>query len=241
VQLDGYIYQPRTAGPHPAVVFLHGCGGLLTKSHVPESRETAWAKVLNDRGWIVLMVDSFTPRGVKEICSPSSFVPRIYDARRFDAYAGLAYLQSLPSVDGSHVAVMGWSNGGGTVLRAIGSSAPHKPPGFVAGVAFYPASCRLDVFGGYWKSQIPLLVLIGAGDVWTPAAPCRELIEQSPDSQIKIYPDAYHDFDWPNDPVKKLPQFTTRAGVVPIAGENPAAHADALKIVPEFLAKYLAP
>ncbi len=242
VQLDGYLFQPRTRGPHPAVVFLHGCGGLLSRStQAPESRQTAWSKVMNDRGWVVLMVDSFTPRGVSNMCSPKNFVARIYDARRFDAYAGLAYLQSLPFVDGSHVAVMGWSEGGGTVLRSIGSNAPHKPPGFVAAVAFYPASCNTTRLGDDWSAQIPLFVLVGAGDVWTPAAPCQEALEHSPDTQLKIYPDSYHDFDWPNNPVKQLPQYTTSKGVVPIAGENPVSRADALKIVPEFLARYLGP
>jgi len=240
IQLDGYLWKPPTAGPHPAIVLLHGCGGLLArKTHMPDSRAQQWAKAFNDRGYVALAVDSFTPRGVKSICSPATFDARVYDARRYDTYAALAYLQSQPFVDGARVAVMGWSNGGGTVLRSIGSTAPHKPPGFVAAVAFYPGSCSVQRLGENWSAQIPLLVLVGAGDVWTPAAPCQDALAHSADTQMKIYPDSYHDFDWPNDPVKRLPQFTTSAGVVPIAGENPASRLDALKIVPEFLAHYL--
>ncbi len=137
VQLDGYVYQPSTSGAHPAVVFLHGCGGLIS-GRKPESRQTAWAKELNDRGYVVLMVDSFTPRHVTNMCSPATFRQNVYDERRYDAYAGLAYLQSQSYVDGTHVALMGWSEGGGTVLRTVENLAPHKPPGFVAAVAFYP-------------------------------------------------------------------------------------------------------
>ncbi len=213
---------------------------MSSSTHKPESRQTAWAKILNDRGYTVLMVDSFTPRGVKSVCSPKTWSDSVYAARPYDAYAGLAYLQSLPNIDAKHIAVMGWSNGGGVVLFSVGTKAPPRnAPGFAAAIAFYPGSCNTKRLGDNWASTIPLLVLVGAGDVWTPAAPCQEALAHSENAQLKIYPDAYHDFDWPNDPVKKLPQYTTSAGVVPIAGENPAAHADALKIVPEFLARYL--
>ena len=203
--LDGYLWQTPREGKHPAVVFLHGCGGILGKtSRKPLSRETAWAKVLNDRGYSVLAVDSFTPRGVANMCAPATFVQSVFDQRPADAYAALAYVQSQPFVDPAKVAVMGWSQGGGVTLLSI-----------------------------------PLLVLVGAKDVWTPAVPCQAALHVSKDTDVKIYPDTYHDFDWPNLPVHQLPQYTTRAGVVPIEGENPAAHADALKIVPAFLEKYL--
>ena len=203
--LDGYLWQTPREGKHPAVVFLHGCGGILGKtSRKPLSRETAWAKALNDRGYSVLAVDSFTPRGVANMCAPATFVQSVFDQRPADAYAALAYVQSQPFVDPAKVAVMGWSQGGGVTLLSI-----------------------------------PLLVLVGAKDVWTPAVPCQATLHASKDTEVKIYPDTYHDFDWPNLPVHQLPQYTTRAGVVPIEGENPAAHADALKIVPAFLEKYL--
>ena len=239
--LDGYLWQTPREGKHPAVVFLHGCGGILGKtSRKPLSRETAWAKALNDRGYSVLAVDSFTPRGYSNMCAPATFVQSVFDQRPADAYAALAYVQSQPFVDPSKVAVMGWSQGGGVTLLSIGEHAPpHNAPGFVAAVAFYPGSCTAGRLGANWSSTIPLLVLVGAKDVWTPAVPCQSALHASKDTELKIYPDTYHDFDWPNLPVHQLPQYTTRAGVVPIEGENPAAHADALKIVPAFLEEYL--
>ncbi len=242
LQLDGYLYQPSTPGTHAAIVFLHGCGGLLSSStHKPESRQTAWAKVLNDRGYTVLMVDSFTPRSVKSVCSPKTWRDDIYAARPYDAYAGLAYLRSQPNIDPKHIGVMGWSNGGGVILFTVGTRAPHNPPGFAAAVAFYPGSCSTLRIGDNWSSAIPLLVLVGASDVWTPAGPCAIALKNSANTRLKIYPGAYHDFDWPGMAIHSSPSFTTSSGVIPIEGENPDAHADALKIVPEFLAHYLGP
>ncbi|MGA3036420.1 MAG: hypothetical protein ABSE64_02955 [Vulcanimicrobiaceae bacterium] len=107
MQLDGYLWQPTTPGPHPAVVLLHGCGGLLSRStHMPDSRAKQWAKLFNEHGYVALAVDSFTPRGVKNMCSPSTLNQAVYGARRYDAYAALAYLQSQAYVDGARVAVM---------------------------------------------------------------------------------------------------------------------------------------
>lgn len=242
VTLDGYLYQPAATAPgkHPAVVFLHGCGGLLgRKSHVPLTRETAWAKELNDLGYTVLMVDSFTPRHVTQMCAPATFRDDVYLARPYDAYAALAYLQAQPGIDPAHIGVMGWSQGGGVTLFSIGKKSPHNPSGFAAAVAFYPGSCSTKRLGSGWSSTIPLLVLIGANDVWTPAAACDEALKDSAQTHIKVYPDAYHDFDWAGVPVHESPAYTTSAGVIPIEGENPAARADAMKIVPAFLEQYL--
>jgi poly(3-hydroxybutyrate) depolymerase len=30
--LDGYLFRPAGVGRHPALVFLHGCGGLISRS-----------------------------------------------------------------------------------------------------------------------------------------------------------------------------------------------------------------
>jgi hypothetical protein len=39
--------------------------------------------------------------------------------------------------------------------------------------------------------------------------------------------------------VRELPNYRTRAGIVPIVGTDPAARADAQQRVPAFLAPYL--
>jgi len=248
-ELDGYLYRPAGDGPHPALVFMHGCGGLLNKSGTPWTRESDWAQRFNALGWVVLMVDSFTPRGSGEMCSQAGFKLDLYRARPRDAYGALSYLQGLPFVRPDRIGLVGWSQGGGATLIAIRNPSASRPAALPKGdfrvaLAFYPAACRASAFAEPWTTKIPLQVLVGDKDVWTPAEPCRQMIGAAAEAgapvAVKLYPGAYHDFDWPDAPVHALPKYVTKAGVVPIAGMDPAARADALTLVPEFLAKYLA-
>lgn len=249
-QLDGYLFRPTqtSTGPTPAVVFLHGCGGLISGiSHKIMSREVDWAKHLNAQGIAVLMVDSFTPRGSGEMCSQSGFKNWLYMKRPADAYAALAFLQTQPAIARDRIGMIGWSNGGGAVLFALGKRgrpATFTGPDFRAAVAFYPGSCDAQRVGSDWTSSVPLLILQGELDVWTPAGSCKVLAEQAVAKggpvEFHAYPGAYHDFDWPNLKRKELTSYTTSKGVVPIIGEDPAAHADAIKRVQAFLASHLA-
>jgi dienelactone hydrolase len=249
-RLDGYLFRPTKPGPGPApaVVFLHGCGGLVSGiSHQIMSRETDWAKRLNDLGYVVLMVDSFAPRGSGEMCSQSGFKAWLYMKRPADAYGALAFLQTQPYVARDRIGMIGWSNGGGAILFALGPR-PGRPAAFVgpdfrAAVAFYPGSCDGQRVGTDWTTHVPLLILQGEKDVWTPAKPCRALAEHAASLgapvEFHAYPGAYHDFDWPNLKRKELTSYTTSKGVVPITGEEPAAHADAIERVQAFLGRHL--
>ena len=245
--LTALLFPAPEKTPHPAVVFMHGCGGLWNKEGTLVKRETTWAEKLNALGYTVLVLDSFTVRGIKNMCSAGTFDPSIYIKRAKDAYGALLWLQARPDIAPERIAVMGWSQGGGSVLHTVAKGSPGRPAAlprgdFRAGIAFYPGSCDERKTSG-WSTAIPLQVLVGGSDVWTPAGPCKQLIENaaaagSP-TAITIFPGAYHDFDWPGVPVHELPAFRTSSGVVPIEGEDPAAEAEAYRIVPEFLAAKL--
>ncbi len=249
-ELDGYLFRPaQINGSYPMVVFLHGCGGLISStSHKIMSREIDWAARLNAQGMGVLMVDSFTPRGSGEMCSRSGFKEWLYLRRPADAYGALAYLQRQPFVAKDRIGLIGWSNGGGATLFAIGRRSPGRPsdftgPDFRAAVAFYPGSCNEHRLGADWTTSIPLLILVGGSDVWTPAGPCKEVAEHAvargASVEFRAYPGAYHDFDWPGLKRRELIAYTTRDGVVPITGEDPAARADAIQRVEAFLGHHL--
>src|SRR4029079_18998393 len=75
---DGYLTKPEGSGPFPALVHLHGCGGLPPAVKA-NTADDFWAKRLADWGYAVLVVDSFTKRGVNNTCS-GEFAPRVADA-----------------------------------------------------------------------------------------------------------------------------------------------------------------
>jgi dienelactone hydrolase len=247
--VDGYLMRPAGAGRHPALVFLHGCGGLISPStHAIMSRDFEWAGEFQRRGYAVLLVDSFTMRGHGQMCSPQTLDLGILRKRPYDAYGALSYLQAQDFVDPGRIGVIGWSEGGGVVLSLVDPGDPARPAAlpqgdFRAAAAFYPAACRENARPIAWTSAMPLLWLQGADDVWTPAGPCRELMEagirRGGRIEMQIYPGAYHDFDWIGLPRRELPQYRTTAGIVPITGMDPAARADALVRAPEFFARTL--
>jgi len=121
--LVAYLFEPATRGLHPAVVMLHGCGGAYARGGSLNARHRMWGELLAANGYVVLMLDSFTSRGVKEICTQKYAERTLKDADRAgDAYAALAFLRGRSDVDAKHVAVLGWSHGGSTVLASRASS-----------------------------------------------------------------------------------------------------------------------
>ena len=123
-------------------MFLHGCSGMFDRSTGLISRlEQDWASVLNGDGYSVLMVDSFRPRSIDQTCAPATYNPAVVAARPKDAYGALYYLQNQSFVRGDRIALIGWSAGGGTVLRTI----PQQSGG-------RPASCRKAISGPRWRS-----------------------------------------------------------------------------------------
>jgi dienelactone hydrolase len=141
------------------------------------------------------------------------------------------------------VGLIGWSNGAGAVLSVLfNKGEPQRD--FRVAVAFYP-SCRRTYPGGPdYRPYAPLLVLIGAKDDWTPAAPCVQWTERAQalgaPMRIKVYPDAHHGFDAPNNPVHYRPEVRNRnkpggcCGAT--VGTEPAARTDASREVTQFFA-----
>ena len=157
IPLTGYLAKPEDDGPHPAVVLLHTCAGI-------SEHEQSWSDRLVSWGYVVLTVDSFTPRGQKYICDGDQewTTPWI---RALDAYGAKRYLSARPFIDPTRVAVIGLSHGGMAILEVIKGSTSDglAVSPFRAAVAFYP-SCVEPA-----PINTPTLVLIGSKDNWTPA------------------------------------------------------------------------
>lgn len=106
---------------------------------------------------------------------------------------------------------MGFSLGGHIARRLGGedarSYATLEAPRFRALLPFYPGGCGIhgrDVR----RIAVPMLILHGELDDWTPAAPCRAAVAQArargEPVDIVVYPAAHHGFDQVGRPLTYL-------------------------------------
>jgi dienelactone hydrolase len=253
LQVPATIFKPEGSGPFPAVVIMHDCSGLGPSSSGAPGH---WAELLVANGYVAILPDSFSPRGLPGgVCTVPVEQRRRADAgtthRARDAYAALAYLKTLPYVDGSRVGLMGGSNGGSTTLQAMVSDQARQGGGFRGAVALYPeCAARMGDWGEdmsrVYKPVSPLLILIGELDDWTPAAHCRKLAAASQQAgfpvTIEVYPGAYHSFD-SDHPVRfsgLRVNGNAPSGHGATTGGQPAAWAESKREVLSFFAMHLA-
>ena len=228
--LDGFVWLPPQRPPYPAVVAMHGCGGVffdqpLDFDHIA-GKFRYWGKQLSELGFLVLLVDGFTPRGIghEGVCSiPLEDRPPEVNAtlaRPFDAHAGLDYVRSRPDVIGDRIGLLGWSNGGTAVLSTV-ASAPQAPllqpdieiftdpsnpelmrlEGFSATVALYPG-CGFD--GGHYNGLFEVYsatrIFMGAADTTVDPMTCRTRADeaQMAGSELEYleYPGMEHGYEY---------------------------------------------
>jgi dienelactone hydrolase len=226
VSLTGILTKPKDKGPFPAIVLLHGCSGLQHS----KSRSELWSNRLVNWGYVTLQIDSFEPRNMSNICTDMDQLHTMGFTRAQDAYDAKDFLSKLPFVNRNRIAVLGWSHGGITVLTALIKQIKpqNRENPFKAAIAFYP---YCDIYLN--NLNAPLLILIGESDDWTPAKNCSASMppdQPEPEVILKIYPGAYHDFDWEGmDEIYKGHRLLY----------DPIAAQDAIIQVKNFLAKYL--
>lgn len=233
----------------PAVLALHGCGGLYAKGGDLAERYRETIDRLHAAGYAVLLPDSFGSRGLREICQTRYRERSVDVAQRVsDARAALAWLAAQPQVDARRIGVLGWSNGATTALNLLEQRRVHpaagEPP--IAGAAvFYPGCGPLAKRQAVLENA-PLLMLLGALDDWTPAQPCADLARGlqargGSDITVHVYEGSYHGFDG-TAPVRlraDVPNGTSPQGVH--QGGNPEARTRSLAALDAFWARVLAP
>jgi dienelactone hydrolase len=249
--LIAHLSRPAGDAPRPALVLMHGCTGLLDDKGGILGTYRAWMRALVVQGYNVLAVDSATSRGFGQTCSRGPARLTMFRDRPKDAYAALQYLQAQSFVQADRVGLMGWSQGGGAVLLSINDKSIGRPAGlaqdFRTAVAFYPGACNdrlqskpfTQVEPQSWTTSVPLLVLMGEVDTWTPFPPCEAFLgdakARGAPVELKSYPSAMHAFDAPNLPRRELPQYRIGNGPIPVMGTDREARADAFPRVLEFL------
>ena len=194
------IYKPAAAGRFPALILVHTCGGLR-----PEIRN--WTKQALSRGYVVFVIDSLGPRGLKTVCHPPSPVSIWRGVK--DSFQALDHLKRFEFVDPDRVGLMGFSWGAMVGLLASSKTvadvfSPSKR--FAAVASFYPG-CYFPASGTRGEIEFlrtdtdrPTLVLMGELDTETPPADCLPRLEALKDRGVPVswhlYPKATHCWDY---------------------------------------------
>jgi dienelactone hydrolase len=191
--------------PFPVVILAHTCGG-----NGPYTLD--WAARLTSAGYAVLAVDSNTPRGTLNNCNAEGRVTS--DDMVLDVAAAIAHLRGVPAVTADRVGVMGFSFGGGAVLRIASAAYRRKLGADVSAVravaSLYPP-CRnphpSPVTARNWHNlyddiTIPTVVLLGALDTETIPGYCTTPIDRlrkrGQPIRYTLFADTTHGFDMSN-------------------------------------------
>ena len=166
--LNAVLYRPQGPGPFPAVVALHGCGGLFRDSGKLSLRHSDWGERLAAEGYLVLMPDSYGSRRLGSQCGIKEVTVRASRERVADAAAARHWLQMRSDVRPERIALLGWSGGGSTVLAAVRKDRrpADEQPDFARAIAFYPG-CRVQSESASFMARLPLPMLIGDAADWT--------------------------------------------------------------------------
>ncbi len=196
VRARGRLFLPAEAArPVPAVVLLHGAGG------VSYARELRYARQLAARGWAALVVDVFASR----VEPGTGFTRRLLEVTEAmflaDAYAGLRFLAEHPRVDGERVGLVGFSYGGMAAIFALHAQVRDRFAAdgerFAAHAAYY-APC-IARFEDTTTTGAPFLMLYGGADAIVDPARCAGVLDDlrrgGSRVRLEVYPDAAHRWD----------------------------------------------
>jgi carboxymethylenebutenolidase len=200
--VKGLLYTPAGKGPFPGIVVMHEWWGL--NDWVKEQ-----AGKLADQGYAALAIDLY--RG-KVADNPDTAhqlmrgVPEDRAAR--DLHAAFEFLRSQPNVRKDRIGSIGWCMGGGYSLNLA-----LNEPALTAAVINYghlatdPAALQ--------KINAAILGNFGGQDKGIPPEDVKKFEEtlkkQGKKVDVKIYPDAGHAFQNPNNKEGYRPEDTADA------------------------------
>jgi carboxymethylenebutenolidase len=188
--VSGLLYTPTGSGKHPAIVVIHEWWGL--NDWIKQQAEE-----LSKHGYVTLAVDLYRgqvatdPEMAHELMRG---LPQDQGVR--DLTAAAAYLRSRKDVDASRIGAIGWCMGGGYAaqlavadpkLKAVSINYGALPTDPAALAAIHAAV--LGNFGGQDRGIPPASV----------EAFSAALKKMGKPVDVKIYPDAGHAFENPNN------------------------------------------
>ncbi|WP_271409733.1 dienelactone hydrolase family protein [Pseudomonas sp. Q1-7] len=199
------LFTPEGAGPFPTVLVFHGCSG---QSPLFVRNVKSW---LLSAGYAALFVDSHAARGIED-WRPVCDGKRLWgNERAIDVYAALALARKVPAIDGSRLALLGYSHGGWTILDALsydgaaGHGFPATGKGALAGVrgviAYYPYCGFPAHLRDGLGHDTPVLMFLGGQDHITDHRQCVSALGSLGGQRLELvqYGNADHVFDQRSD------------------------------------------
>ena len=229
----GYLFKPSGAGPHPAIVLLHGRAGLYSSNvnrdctlvargvtspcnaATLSKRHRMWGEFWADHGVLALLPDSFGPRGKAHGFGRFTHGDADRDdvnektVRPLDAEGALAYLRARRDVDARRIFLQGWSNGGSTALNVMIRQGAKE--GFRAALAFYPGCGLLALLDDKVTTTAPIAMFLATADEEVSPLKCQQVVNRSIGTTfaVSLYIGATHDFDDPGDKRQSVPANVT--------------------------------
>jgi len=204
-----YAYIPNEEGRFPTLIAIPGCSGISSDDPIAEESNPKlheddllfrrhyrhMAEKFQDEGFVVLLVNIHTAEGLLTACAGEIQSDRIAEYIN----ESVTWARGLPFVDLDNVHIIGWSMGGGGVLKWL--HGPRSEATSVrSAIAVYP-SCS-----GHTNLTIPMpiLMLLGGSDDIADPSICENLVDSAAirdQIEVQNYPGARHGFDILGAPV----------------------------------------
>jgi dienelactone hydrolase len=194
VTVSGELSLPPGSGKIPAVILMHGSGGM-------GANVAYWKRQLNQLGIATFAIDGMTGRGLVGVGSNQAVLGRLNFI--VDIYNSLGILAKHPRIDAERIALIGFSRGGQAALYAS-MERFHKMwnasgAQFAAYIPFYP-DCATTYNEDTALVGKPIRIFHGTPDDYNPVRTCkayRDRLAGKADITITEYPNAPHGFDSP--------------------------------------------
>lgn len=200
VTMKAFVAAPQTKEKRPAVIVIQEWWGLT--DHIKDIARRYAAE-----GYVAIAPDLYSRLG-HALTTDAGEAGKLMNTLKqedglTDLNATVAYLTSVPEVDGARIGVTGFCMGGSYALMF-----PCVNPAIKAAVPFYGQVPNPDA--PLQKLSAPVLYLYGEDDGWITKADVQRLAaalkKYNKPGEIKTYPGAPHAFFRDNDPSVYRPE-----------------------------------
>ena len=155
------LSQVKTEKPYPVAIYMHGCNGINSNSDNHD-----WAKLLAQKGLLVIMPDSLARNDRKPSCDPKTMkgalFPPVHAMRLEEIKFASDEVKKQPWFDRKNLFLMGFSEGAIAAVRT-------KLTGFrgVIATSWTCTNSQVPSFDGiFLPPETPLLTINHSDDPW---------------------------------------------------------------------------